>query len=144
MLADVQEKVAIDTSTDSTTAEIRQRIDSLSTEPQARPHSIFGEIDGYDFNRAGSVSARPPSIIEEQGVSCTHRCPQRACDRVKRSQLTNHVCPYFCMGVLVSLLYPSYFASSVSCMCSLSYLIQVQAMYPEQFSRLPFLTLDTS
>ena len=33
--------------------------------------------------------------------------------RVKRSQLVSHVCPYFCMGVLVWLLYPSYLAMKV-------------------------------
>ena len=29
----------------------------------------------------------------------------------KRSQLTNHVLPYVCMGVPISLLYPSYLVS---------------------------------
>ena len=37
----------------------------------------------------------------------------RRFDRVKRSQLADHVRPYFCMGVLVSPLYPSCFATSV-------------------------------
>ena len=41
---------------------------------------------------------------------------QRRFDRVKRSQLADHMHPYFCMGVLVSLLYPSCFATKVSCM----------------------------
>ena len=52
----------------------------------------------------------------------TETCLRRF-NRVKRSQLANHVRPYFCMGVLVSLLYPSYFATKVSCTYSSLYLI---------------------
>ena len=55
----------------SGTIEVRPRIDSLSTQPQARPPSILDDTDKYDFSRAGSIgghSARPASIIEEQEV----------------------------------------------------------------------------
>ena len=47
---------------------------------------------------------------------------QREFDRVKGSQLANHVRPYFSIGVLVSLLYSSYFATKVSYTCSSLYL----------------------
>ena len=44
----------------------------------------------------------------------------------------DHVRPYmyFCMGVLVSLLYPSCFTTKVSCTCFSPYLILVRALYP--------------
>jgi hypothetical protein len=39
---------------------------------------------------------------------------QRSFDRVVRSQLANHMRQHVCMGVLISLLYPSYLATKVS------------------------------
>ena len=55
---------------------------------------------------------------------------QRRFDRVKRSQLANHVLPYVCMGVVISPLYPSYLATKVSLSCFSSCLILVRALYP--------------
>ena len=55
---------------------------------------------------------------------------QRRFDRVKRSQLANHVLSYVCMGVLISPLYPSYLATKVSLSCFSSCLILVRALYP--------------
>ena len=68
--AGLDQRVA--TSTELSTVDSRQRIDSLSKQPQARPPSIFDDTEKYDFSRAesiGSRGARPASIIEEQEVS---------------------------------------------------------------------------
>ena len=64
------------------------------------------------------------------GVSYLRVRNQRRFDRVKRSQLANHVLPYVCMGVLISPLYPSYLATKVSLSCFSSCLILVRALYP--------------
>ena len=69
-------QVQDNTNTGSSTVEARPRIDSLSTQPQARPPSILDDTDKYDFSRAGSIGghgARPASIIEEQEVNF-HEC----------------------------------------------------------------------
>lgn len=57
------------TASSSDTTDARQRIDSHSAQPQARPPSIVDEKLDPEINRAGSFAgARPPSIIEQSDL----------------------------------------------------------------------------
>ena len=92
-----------------------------------------------------ALGARAPPlwiIVHRLSSYIAHRIvssslSQRRFDTVKRSQLANHVCPYYvCMRILISLLYPSYPAMKVSLSCFSSYLILFWDLYP-------FMTLDS-